>query len=815
MNRFSEKQWNVFIFLGLFFLPHFLYSFLFETPPGNDFSIYQPRALLRFFATLQAGCLPLWSPLVYGGMSAHFEHMLSQSFSPVTWLYALFPGTWSGSLIQVMLHFKLFFLGCGGIWAYLFFYRLSKARIPSLFGALTFMFNFRMLDNLRYATPLEILALLPLLLLLIEGWLQEKSAWRYWLYPLVLGAMLLSGHPQHSLYNLIFVSVYFLSRLFFLTPATLDCLSWIRRIPFQKMVAFSGMNLLGILLASPLLLPFQTDVIPQLYRRVMEDSARGDLHQMNLSSLIASFLFPWLADVHSNFYSFLGICFFLFVALQVVFKRLETSREQRFFLIFFLAFFMFTLLYALGSSAYVSTLVSEFIPPLKSTRVHGRILGTGVFCLSGIVVFVLHWIDSRSSLTKIPQVLPYRKFGIYFIGGSILGFISLFSLVTVVAWRDDFFGMQTIALSSKAFYDFLGGYFTYFILQSDSPAFIHASPSMFLWQMISFFVFASLTLITFYFLLSGVSEKKQKALFLLFFLILCETRFYHARGTWIDPAFPRQLSSHEFLAWDTFHQRFFPAMEYASPTVNETSQFHLQKQVADFNAPKAIALFLLSGGKPAFEFFSNLTHGKLVVTSRYSVVTDIATALARNKEDLRDRCFLEIEEAQKIPWKELFPEMHQITPGEYRSSNVQAGFQVLSYSPNGITFRMKMATPGLVNYLDAYHPQFVATVDGISVPCIRTYGVFKGVWVPQGIHEVSILYRPKSFFDALKLFWIALFCVVIGSLNAGMTSQQFSRKRKLLLLMFGVAFFFFVGGAMEKEMRRWVENPVLMQYQTK
>ncbi|MEK7483714.1 MAG: hypothetical protein AABZ60_05205, partial [Planctomycetota bacterium] len=574
-------------------------------------------------------------------------------------------------------------------------------------------------------------------------------------------------------------------------------------------------NLLGIALAAPLLLPFQMDVIPQLYRRILEDVTRGDQHKLDLVSGVMSFIFPWFADVHSNFYTHISLCFFLFIAIRILFERIEYSQEQRFFLLFFLLFFGFTLLYSLGSSAFISSWISYLIPPLKSTRVHGRILGTGVFCLSGVIVFVLQWIEQNYQLKKKIEIFPYRKFGIYFIGGATLGILLLFSVVIAVCWSQDFFGIQHIYASENNFLYFLGGYLTFFIFQNDSPVFIYANSKMFIWQMLSFVLFSTVALYAFYLLLSGNPLRKKTALLILFFLILLETRFYHAQGTWFEASVPKQLSSEQFLSWDTFHHRSFPEMEYQSPLVQETSQFYLNVQVSDFNSPKNIALFLLSGGKRALDLFENLEQGKLFVTQKYSVVAHLKEALEKNEEDLRSCCLIEASESLKIPWEKGFPKMKEVTPGEYRLSELTAGFQILSYSPNGIIFRMKMSAPGIVNYLDASHPGFIATLDGLPVDLILTYGAFKGVWVPEGIHEISIQYRPKSFFYALKILWIAWLCLGIGSLTGFLKRKHCGWKQFVLGIVFMSLCLSVLFLKAEQTLIQMIERPLYIQYREK
>lgn len=52
---------------------------------------------------------------------------------------------------------------------------------------------------------------------------------------------------------------------------------------------------------------------------------------------------------------------------------------------------------------------------------------------------------------------------------------------------------------------------------------------------------------------------------------------------------------------------------------------------------------------------------------------------------------------------------------------------------------------GYLLLLDSFDPNWKARVDGRSVPILRADGVFRGVRLPAGRHEVRFVYRPRSF----------------------------------------------------------------------
>ncbi len=59
--------------------------------------------------------------------------------------------------------------------------------------------------------------------------------------------------------------------------------------------------------------------------------------------------------------------------------------------------------------------------------------------------------------------------------------------------------------------------------------------------------------------------------------------------------------------------------------------------------------------------------------------------------------------------------------------------------------------PGLLVISDAAYPGWEATVDGAPVELVVVDGLFKGVWLPAGRHEVVLVFRPVSLLIGLAL----------------------------------------------------------------
>ncbi len=69
---------------------------------------------------------------------------------------------------------------------------------------------------------------------------------------------------------------------------------------------------------------------------------------------------------------------------------------------------------------------------------------------------------------------------------------------------------------------------------------------------------------------------------------------------------------------------------------------------------------------------------------------------------------------------------------------------------------------GVLVLADAYYPGWTATVDGVSTPIYPVDGVFRGVELTPGEHEVIFAYHPASFRIGTALSALALITILIG-----------------------------------------------------
>ncbi|MCB0008754.1 MAG: YfhO family protein, partial [Anaerolineales bacterium] len=80
------------------------------------------------------------------------------------------------------------------------------------------------------------------------------------------------------------------------------------------------------------------------------------------------------------------------------------------------------------------------------------------------------------------------------------------------------------------------------------------------------------------------------------------------------------------------------------------------------------------------------------------------------------------------------------------------------YSPESMTLRMESEALYLLVITEANYPGWRASVDGDSVELFTVNGMFRGVWVPAGDHQIELRYAPAGFAIGR---WISLLALAV------------------------------------------------------
>ncbi|MDQ3702654.1 MAG: YfhO family protein, partial [Chloroflexota bacterium] len=81
----------------------------------------------------------------------------------------------------------------------------------------------------------------------------------------------------------------------------------------------------------------------------------------------------------------------------------------------------------------------------------------------------------------------------------------------------------------------------------------------------------------------------------------------------------------------------------------------------------------------------------------------------------------------------------------------------LDDGPERVSVRVQAPRADTLVLADSFYPGWIATVDGVAVPIKAVEGLFRGVDIAAGEHEVVFVYRPTSL-------WIGAALTVVGLL---------------------------------------------------
>jgi hypothetical protein len=82
--------------------------------------------------------------------------------------------------------------------------------------------------------------------------------------------------------------------------------------------------------------------------------------------------------------------------------------------------------------------------------------------------------------------------------------------------------------------------------------------------------------------------------------------------------------------------------------------------------------------------------------------------------------------------------------------------KIKSYGLHAVIIETQTDKPGLLILTDTYHPDWRASLDGKNCEVFPADLCFRGVWVPEGKHEVKFIYFPKAFYICVNISLAAL-----------------------------------------------------------
>lgn len=106
-----------------------------------------------------------------------------------------------------------------------------------------------------------------------------------------------------------------------------------------------------------------------------------------------------------------------------------------------------------------------------------------------------------------------------------------------------------------------------------------------------------------------------------------------------------------------------------------------------------------------------------------------------------------------------------------------ASATITHYKPERVTVQSRSSQPQLLLLSDANYPGWQVTVDGSSAELLQADGLFRGVLVPAGTHEVVFQFMPQSF--RLGFMITAVGLILLALLGAALLILQRLDSRRI------------------------------------
>lgn len=349
------------------------------------------------------GSIPFWNPYVFNGMPflADIQVGFFYPFNRVLSLFVSSDGYLSVWGIQFIIIFHFFIAQT----AFFFLMRYKKvSQLGSAISAIGYSFSMMMVCHVFHPMIVYHLAWLPLVFMLLLKALNFHD-YRYGLGAgLVLGISMLSGHPQTTLYEAVFLGVYFLWYLIenyksiknkFISTAIAGFLTFIVALGVFQIQFLTSNELAELSLRADIsvekssLGSLEIKQITNFVNPHQFGKMSGNQNEQSTFSLIrsdgteANYFYYW----ETAFYFGIVILLFGLIGLLHTFKSSLTK--------FLAIMMMIGFLYSLGSNFFLHSLI-DYLPYFGQFRIPSRMM---MFVIFGMTILAGFGFDS---LIKAP-----------------------------------------------------------------------------------------------------------------------------------------------------------------------------------------------------------------------------------------------------------------------------------------------------------------------------------------------------------------------------------------------------------------------------
>ena len=696
--------------------------------------IYPWRTLVIF--QIIHGQLPLWNPYNFSGapLLANFQ---SAVFYPLTFFYFIFKQKIGWTILLFLQPFL------AGIFTYIFAKEIKISKYGSVIASVSYAFCSFMMVWFEYNTLGQVILWLPLLLFLTEKLLTKKNWWIITLFLFAFASAGFAGHPQIFFYEISFVFVYEIFRIFTLNTSKLQ------QIVFFVFLYVIGFGLLAIQYVPGFELILNAARSNHDYATIMNKILIQPWQTIML--FIPDFFGNpatrnyWPQDTYVGKVLSIGI-------VPLVFSFFSISNRKNIYVKFFL---LFSILIFIFVSANPVTAVLYSLPvSFFSSSAPTLSVFLFCFCLS---------ILSGFGFDRVTTAKTHKFF--YWLAIPVLVFAVALSSIFLEPHLHLFLGIIHAKLAFKNML-LSGGLFvstsllSYMLWKKKSWLPILFTLILLLqlvdaWRFFTKFnpfvpqqlVFPTAKVITFL--------QKQNSL----------NRFWSFGAASIEANFATQEYIYSPNGYDPLYPKWYGEFIQSSTTGNVITTFTDQTRSDAVIAPSDAKNFAqnpfrqkvlnLLGVSYIIDTLSNASTQETFPPTIYQkIYQDSAFSIYKNNTAM-PRIFLtssyEIYNSPKEFSQKFFNSSFPLStillekPIDMQLSRGEATVRVLSYLPNHIILRTNASGSKLLFLSDTYYPGWKAFVDNKETPILKADYAFRAIIIPSGVHQVIFTFDSPSF----------------------------------------------------------------------
>ncbi len=728
INWESPPQWlpyTIFLIVTFFYFREQIFgTFYFWASFMSDFNELHIPYQTFAIENIKSFHLPFWNPYTFNGMPFLADIQIG-FFYPFNFLLFLFVK--AGDLPVKALEYQIIFhFFIAQVSMYLLSRELKISVFGSIIAALSFSFSGILVFRIIIQTFIYQLVWLPLIFLLFYKIINEMKLKYSLLAGLLLGMLLLTGHPQAFFYNSLFI-LFFIgySVIIGITKKELSgkqlfSLLFLSGLPFFIAIGISAIQI------------FHTFELASLSRRTLltlQEAADGSLQAKQLLTAFIPKLFgstdmmrdhiPFYLENKGYIYWETGFYFGLTaVVLGVIgWVKQYTTRLS----VFMAIIALFGFLHALGTNGFLFQILFQ-LPLFDKFRFPVRTMYYVVFVFT---LFAGFGFDALKNQAKGENRL------------LILISISMPVLIT---------------------FSIYSGIFTNLLGTPDK--FISAVED---YSLIAIFLSLIIGVIVFLFMNKKLPAAVAGLLFVVMIIIDLNINLGSFKNSKVSSkqAYKIDKNMENMLKAKPPNEIFRVKMrnKYVLPIQRNSGLVNKIMLFEGFNPLQLLKK--TPPGKKSLDLLSVKYQIETDLENKRSYFKERNTFFAHARMTFRSKTFLEKEmiqvmKSEKVDYKNisLVEKKLSITIAQKDIDSVISSVKCLQYTPDYQKYEVNSDENGILNLSEVWYPAWKAQIDGIDTEILRVNYCLRGIEVPKGKHIIEMRYKSQYF------FWGAIITII-------------------------------------------------------